>query len=153
MRLFRYRICGDENDDVKFSPQTTLINVNPLTSSTNIICDIKFLDDLDILVVGRDEGSHSAIYTISPSESSEEGYVVRIAYSDDLLFSQSHSDADMKDILSFKRTETELPFNPGKVACSGTRRVICIVDTDGQRFKTADLMEDHVPSESTLMSS
>jgi hypothetical protein len=152
VRLFRYQICYGQSN-VELSPQITSVIVNPHKSSTSRLCDIKFLDDVDMLIVGTDESTflYSACH-LTTGPSNELGYVVRIGYNDDILFSQSHSDAVTKDILDFKQAENELPFHPEQVVCNGTRRVICIVDKDGQRFRMADLMEDHVPSEDTLMS-
>ena len=52
-------------------------------------------------------------------------------------------EAQIKDKLGFVEKEGEIAWCPGKGACNGRemRRIMCVLERDGQRFKVLDVIE------------
>jgi hypothetical protein len=52
--------------------------------------------------------------------------------------------AQIKDKLDFSAKEGEASWHSVKGACNGRemRRVMCVIDSDGRRFKMLDLIDD-----------
>ena len=61
--------------------------------------------------------------------------------------------ATMKDHLDFTAKEGETSWCPVKGACNGRemRRVMCVVDRDGQRFRVLDMIDDRNYTEDTII--
>lgn len=61
--------------------------------------------------------------------------------------------APMKDHLDFTAKEGEGSWCPVKGGCNGRemRRVICVIDRDGQRFRMLDMVDDNNYNEDTII--
>ena len=85
--------------------------------------------------------------------SHHDGYVVRLAYNNDDYFistlDSEARDAIMRDYLEFTTEEGETRWIPAKAACNGRemRRVLSVVDLDGERFKLLGITDDNISSE------
>jgi len=52
-------------------------------------------------------------------------------------------EALVKDKFDFARKEGEVAWSPGRGTCNGRemRRIMCVLERDGQRFKVLDVIE------------
>jgi hypothetical protein len=124
--------------------------VKPGDATSNILRDVMFLDEDDILVVGTAEGSSSVPPPLNAAEGSyHNGYIARITYNREDYFQPArHSEIQnvpMKDYLEFTHKEGQSSWSPVRGACNGRemRRIMCVIDRDEQRFRVLDVTDDN----------
>src|ERR1700737_2204231 len=87
VQIYRYEVIFEREGQGEVrvsSPRVARLKVNPGATSGNLVRDVMFLDEFDILVVGTVEGS---LCTYANSDDpSATGYVERIPYGDSEVF-------------------------------------------------------------------
>jgi hypothetical protein len=78
-----------------------------------------------------------------------DGYIARITYHKEHNFQSPSNEVHpvkIKDHFEFTTKEGEPPWFPAQGACNGRemRRIMCVVDQQGQRFKVVDITDNSI---------